>query len=96
MRFALSYAGGSTTDVVSSDLQTYIQDLAPSDSIEVSEIERLVTNRSARVVDNPIDLIAVIHNVDRTITVERSQNVLNTGRLAAFVPDVLTITRRLA
>jgi hypothetical protein len=52
-----------------------------------------MTNRGATSIDNPIDLLAVIHNFDRTVTMERSQNALNTGRLAAFVPDVINLTR---
>jgi hypothetical protein len=96
VRFDLTYAGGSKEDVVTPDLTTYIQELYPNDALDVSDLEKLVSNRGATAIDNPIDLIAVIHNVDRTVTVERSQNKLNTGRLAAFIPDVLTVTRRIA
>jgi hypothetical protein len=96
VRFALTYAGGSQPSVVTPDMQTFIQALYPTDSLEVSDLEKLALNRGARSVDNPIDLIAVIHNVDRSVTVERSQNSLNTGRLAAFIPDVLSVTRRIS
>lgn len=96
VRFDMTYAGGSKEDVVIPDVTSYIQDLFPTDSLEVSDLEKLASNRGATSIDNPIDLIAVIHNFDRSIVVERSQNKLNTGRLAAFIPDVLNITRRLA
>ncbi len=94
VRFTASYLGGSNTDVTIPDLQTLILGLAPEEALEVSSIQQTLLNRGARVVDNPIDLVAVIHNFDRSITVERSQDKLNTGRLAAFFPDALLVTRR--
>jgi hypothetical protein len=96
VRFAMTYTGGSKEDILIPDIQTFITGLFPTDSLEVSDLEHLASVRGARSVDNPISLIAVIHNVDRTVTVERSQNALNTGRLAAFIPDVLLVTRRIA
>ena len=96
VRFTMTYSGGSTENILIPDLQTYIQSLYPTDTLNVSNLEKLADNRGARSVDNPIDLIAVIHNFDRTITVERSQSALNTGTLAAFIPDVLLVKRRIA
>lgn len=96
IRFSLSYFGGSKEDVVIPDMTALITGLFPDDTLDVSALERICTQRGARSVDNPIDLIAVIHNVDRSIAVERSQDRLNTGRLAAFIPDVLDVTRRIA
>ena len=95
VRFAFTYAGGSAESVLIPDIQAYIQGLYPTDALTVSALEKLAANRGATMVDNPINLIAVVHNVDRSITVERSQNGLNTGRLAAFIPDVLSVTRRI-
>jgi hypothetical protein len=96
VRFSLTYFGGSKEDVVIPDIESHINDLFPTDSLNVSALERICSNRGARSVDNPIDLVAVIHNFDRTITVERSQDKLNTGRLAAFIPDVIQVVRRIA
>jgi len=96
VRFDLTYFGGSKEDVVIPDIESYITALYPTDALTVSALEKLCSNRGARSVSNPVDLIAVVHNVDRTITVERSQNQLNTGRLAAFIPDVLNVVRKIA
>ena len=96
VRFALNYFGGSAENVVIPDVQTYISALFPQDSLDVSDLEKIVNNRGATLITNPIDLIAVIHNFDRSITVERSQNKLNTGRLAAFIPDLLLIARQIS
>jgi hypothetical protein len=93
VRFALNYTGGSSPTVLIPDIQTFILALEPTQALQVSDMEKLAYNRNAVSVDNPIDLIAVIYNVDRTISVERSQDSLNTGRLAAFFPDVLNVTQ---
>lgn len=96
VRFDLSYAGGSKEADVRTDLEKYILQVYPEDPLEVGDLERLVSNRGATSISNPIDLIALVHDVDRSVQVHRSRDRLSTGRLAAFVPDVLTITRRLA
>lgn len=93
VRFALTYFGGSAANVVIPDVQTFISAILPQDSFEVSDLEKIVLARGATIITNPITLIAIIHNVDRSVTVERSQDKLNIGRLAAFIPDVLNITR---
>lgn len=94
VRTDLSYVGGSQPSVVEPDIETLILGLFPSDSLEVSDLEGILKNRGATSVDNPVDLLAVVHNFDRSVTMERSQNKLNTGRLAAFIPDAVTLTRK--
>lgn len=94
VRADLGYVGGSQPSVVSGDIDTLVLGLFPSDALEVSDLEGILKNRGATAIDNPISLLAVIHNFDRSVTVERSQNKLNTGRLAAFVPDAIAVTRR--
>ncbi|WP_394831646.1 hypothetical protein LVJ94_34550 [Pendulispora rubella] len=96
VRLDLSYVGGSQASIVTADIRDYIQKLYPNDALTVSALEKIVLGRGASSVTNPLDLIAVIHNFDRTISVERSRDRLNTGHLAAFVPDVLNIARRLS
>jgi hypothetical protein len=95
VRFSMSYSGGSASNLVISDLETYINGLAPTDLLEVSSLEQIALNRNATSVENPITLYAVIHNFDRSITVETSQDSLNVGSLAAFIPDVLLVTQTL-
>jgi hypothetical protein len=96
VRFDANYVGGSKEDVVIPEVSKFINELKPADFFEVSDLEKLLSNRGAVSVQNPIDLIAVIHNFDRSISVERSQDKINVGRLAAFVPDALNIVRKLA
>jgi hypothetical protein len=95
VRFDLTYVGGSKEADVVADLEQHIRDLFPEDSLDVSDLEKIVSNRGAASIANPIDLVAVVHRFDRSVSVERSRDRLNTGRLAAFVPDVLNVKRRL-
>ena len=96
VRFTLVYFGGSTADLVTSDVEAFIAAILPSGSLNASDLENICANRNATSVQNPIDLIAIIYNIDRSLTAERSQNALNTGRLAAFFPDVLQISRNIS
>jgi hypothetical protein len=96
VRFDLTYLGGSKENEVTPDIESYISGLNPDETLEVGTLEKILSNRGATSITNPVDLIAVIHNFDRSVSVERSQDRLGTGALAAFIPDVLNITRKLA
>ena len=96
VRFDLEYFGGSTEDIVSSDINTYIQQIYPVDGLSASQLVTICGNRGATKVTCPITLIGVVHYEDRTIYVERSQNTLSTGRLDAFIPDVFNITQNVS
>jgi hypothetical protein len=94
VRFDFEYVGGSSADVVSSDISTYVQQLFPSDFLKSSDLVNKAYQRGATSVMSPIDLIALVYNYDRSIWAQRSQNALNTGRLAAFVVDIINVNRR--
>lgn len=96
VRFDLVYSGGSKPAEITPDLESYVRDVEPNQAIESSDIQALVSGRGATSIQNPIDLLAVVHNFDRTVTLARSQNSLTTTRLAAFIPDILNVTRRSA
>ena len=95
VRFDLNYVGGSTEEIVIRDVEDLIKDLFPSDALKSSDLQKVVSDRGATAIQNPLDLIAVVHYVDRSIAAARSQNALTTGRLAAFIPDILNIKRNL-
>lgn len=94
VRYDFEYVGGSRADKVVADHQEYIRGLYPSDFLESSDLVNLAYKNGASSVSSPISLIAVVHNYDRTVTAQRSQDSLNTGRLAAFVADVINVNRR--
>lgn len=93
VRFDLTYTGGSSEEVVVPDLEEYIENLSPVEALESSDLQEIVSGRGATSIENPLDLIAIVHNTDRTVTAARSQNRLSTGRLAAFIPDILNVVR---
>jgi hypothetical protein len=94
VRFDLEYVGGSRESLISDDLNAYVKELFPADYLESSDVVEIAYKRGASSVKSPIDLIAVVHQYDRQVQVQRSQNSLNTGRLAAFSPDRITVNRR--
>jgi hypothetical protein len=94
VRTDIFYSGGATTDQIGTDLSALIRGLRQDEFLEVSAIEKLLSDRGATSITNPINLVAIVHTFDRQITVERSQDRLSTGRLAAFLPDGITLTRK--
>jgi hypothetical protein len=96
VRFDLTYVGGSKESVVVPDMEKYIRGLFPMDALESSDLQKIALDRGATSIQNPIDIIAVVHYPDRNIFVVRSQNGVTTGRLAAFIPDKLNVVRRTA
>jgi len=96
VRLTISYTGGSKETEVLPVLEAYVRNLQPDQSLESSDLQKIISDKGATSISNPIDLLAIVHNFDRTTTLARSQDGLTTGRLAAFLPDILTLKRRLA
>ena len=96
VRMTVEYTGGSTEDVVLADIEDYIHNLFPIDTLDASDVQKLVTDRGASYVKNPLDLLAIVHNLDRSIWAQRSQNQLSTSRLSSFVADVVTVSRNMS
>lgn len=93
VRFDLVYTGGSREEVIIPLMENFIRNLLPVDSLTSSDLQKIVRDQGATDIENPLDLISIVHGVDRSIQATRSQNSLDTGRLSAFIPDVLNITR---
>ena len=95
-RVEVDYDGGSKASIIQPDIESYIKLLYPSQSLQSSMVQKYVTNRGATSVTNPVTVMAVIHNTDRSVWMEWSQDKINSGRLAAFIPDVTKLTQRTA
>jgi hypothetical protein len=96
VRFDMTYVGGADESVVVPETETYIRKIYPQDALESSDVQKIALDRGAVSITNPIDLVAIVHYTDRTVYAIRSQDALTTGRLAAFIPDVLNITKRVS
>jgi hypothetical protein len=95
VRFDSTYVGGSKEEVVVPEVEDYINKIAPAEAFESSDLQKIMSDAGATSISNPIDLIAIVHQVDRSIVATRSQDRLTTGRLAAFIPDLLNIKRNI-
>lgn len=96
VRFDVNYVGGSDESVTVPEVESYVRKIYPQDALESSDIQKILSDRGAISITNPIDLVGIVHYTDRTVYATRSQNALTTGRLAAFIPDVINITRRVS
>ncbi len=96
VRLDVTYDGGSKGSIVQGDAEQFVRNLYPSQPLDSANVQKLATNRGAISVDNPLEVMAVVHNVDRSVWMEWSRDRINTGRLAAFFPDVTSFTRRTA
>lgn len=93
VRFDLFYIGGPKESELVPALEDLINGVDPSEFLTVSAIEAETMGKGASAITNPLELVAVVHNVDRTVSLDRSKDKINTGRLAAFLPDLLNVKR---
>lgn len=93
VRVALTFYGGSDASAVQQELEKYIKGTYPTDGLTASAIQKIALAKGATKVENPITLLAIVHAPDRSVWVQRSLDALSTGRLSAFFPDKLTVTR---
>lgn len=93
INFDVTYRGGSSADVVLQDINDHLDSLDPDDRVESSDIQDLILRRGADYVANPIELVAVAHDRERNITVDRSKDYVTKGRLATFLGDTINVTR---
>lgn len=91
--FELVYQSGSKASIVEGDVEDYINGLLPDEVLESSAITDAPRNRGATRVEAPVELIGVVHEFDRSIRIDRSEDSISRGRLATFIPDDLDIQR---
>lgn len=79
------YAGGSAEAIVRLTLKQDIENLVPEQDLAVYDLVKALRRRGATDVQMPIELVGIRWNKDRTITVFRSEDKLETGRTSCFV-----------
>lgn len=93
VRVAIQYAGGPRVTDATKQLETIIHATFPDTALEVSDLVHEITRRGATSVTNPVMLYALVHNQDRTIRLDMSADRINLGKVAAFFPDRIDLTR---
>lgn len=93
VRLDMTYQGALREQLLVSSLSTYIANLLPFVPFEASDLTALASKKGATSITMPLTLLAVVYDIDRSVKVTRSQNQLNIGRLAAFIPDVINVKR---
>lgn len=93
LNFELTYRGGSSADIVEGDVQDYLDGLGPDDRVESSDLTDLARRRGSDYVQHPLELVAVVHDEERKISVDRSENYVTKGRLATFFEGEISVTR---
>jgi hypothetical protein len=93
VRLEVSYTGGSAEAVILPELKSLIRGVLPNNPLDSSDVQRVIQNKGATTIQNPLEMMAVVYGLDRSVKVTRSQNMLTTGRLAQFIPDKVTLVR---
>jgi Baseplate J-like protein len=91
INFDMHYIGGSSTDVVTADVLSYLDDLTPNEKVVASVIQDKASRRGASSVTSPITLLAIAYDEDRGISVDRSYDSVSKGRLSTFFEGVINI-----
>jgi hypothetical protein len=91
----LNYVGGNSSRVVAQAVYDYVNGLASTDNLDLSQIETVVLSRNNVVrYDHPIELVVVVHDMDRRLVCVRSTNRISddeiayngTNRTTFFIP----------
>ena len=101
----LIYSGGSSTGITGPEVVDHINALGALDVLQVSDVEAVLTRRGATFVQHPIVLVAVTHDINRNLIVERSDNEVGgsvvpyegSARISSFfatLDEGLTVTRQ--
>jgi hypothetical protein len=87
IRTAITYRGGGAVRDVRADITAHIESVLPEQMLEASDITKIITDTGSSYVQLPITMVGIGHNADRTISVERDQDAISSGRLSALLPD---------
>jgi hypothetical protein len=87
VRTSILYRDGASVSENRTDLVEVIEKVTPEQYLEVSDLVDVIVRSGAEYVQLPVTIIGISHARDRTITVERSQDLISTERLSALIPD---------
>jgi hypothetical protein len=89
----VNYSGGDEPFAIEPLLAQHITQRAPDQAIEAGLLQKIFTDRGALSVSNPLDMRALVYDLDRSVRVQISEDRLTTGRLSAFFVGKLVLQR---
>jgi hypothetical protein len=87
IRTYINYRGGGSKDDVRADLVGLIEQTIPERDLETSDMHHVVRRLGSSYVRQPITVVGIGHQNDRSIWVTRSEDAIRAGRLSAMIPD---------
>lgn len=90
---SLTYQGGSAAATVVEDLETLIDSIRPAVPLTVYDLSTTIRRRQAESMTNPVELVALTWEADRSAKVTRSENELDLGGRYALYVGLLTVSR---
>jgi hypothetical protein len=84
---------GDLPEVLQTQLSSEVEALQPEDALEASRISQIVREAGATSVENPLTLCVLVHQQDRRVVLQLSQDRVNVQGLAAYYPDMWRLTR---
>ena len=87
IRTYINYRGGPSVDDARSDLVELIEQTIPEQDLETSDMHDIIRRLGSSKVQQPVTVVGIEHNSDRSIWSSRSEDAISTGRLSAMIPD---------
>ena len=87
VRIAIRYRGGDTVEDARNAVTDAILAVLPDGELTVSSLIKIFDDSGSSYIQQPIMLVGITHQVDRSIVVDRSEDVLNVGALSMLMPD---------
>ena len=87
IRTSIQYRGGPTEADARTALTDVITNTIPEEDLETSDLHDEIRRLGSVKVTQPITVVGISHQKDRSIDVTRSQDAIATGRLSAMIPD---------
>lgn len=104
VRLGINMSGIVDVEELTKKLKNYVESLSGSLRLEVSDLEALIHKAGVDYIDQNFALVAIFHDLARTITGERSRDFiggdedvtsrrLTTNRISHFISDIISLVK---
>lgn len=88
----LEVASRRSKDAIRDDVISYVGGLYPNKELEVFDIDTVLSRGGATSVKHPIEILYLVHGIDRRITPVRSNTAVTLGKVTHIMEDSDNIT----